>query len=86
MKRTLRILEQDPFPICVTVPFAQKDDPILQKCIAWQEKKKTPWTLKRGAKGAWVLWRAITPQELAEIKAKRCVIRGGGFRVYPEEA
>jgi hypothetical protein len=86
VKQTLRILDQDQYPICVTLPFAQKDDPILQKFISWQGKKKNPWILKAGANGGWVLWRAITPKEWAEIAAKRYIIRGGGFKIYPEEA
>lgn len=79
-KRTQRILEQDHFPICVTAPFARKDDPILQKWGKSFASKGILWTLKRGAKGGWVLWRAITAQELAEIKRGKWIIRGGGFK------
>lgn len=88
MKKSLKIVDNNPFPIQVTGAFPEAE---LQTWINDFKKKniatilKTHQTLKKHTKAFYkrepifTLHRAVTAEEIAEIKAGKVLIQGGSF-------
>ena len=77
MKKSLEIISKNPYPIQVTAFYFKGE---LGNWIKWFQKKKIEINLKPNQNGSFALFRKATPEEIAEIKAGKVIIRGSGFR------
>jgi len=78
MKKSLKIVLNNPYPIQVTSFGLSKDE--LKSWIADFDKKHIEIEIRPNGNGSFAIFREVTPEEIAEIKAGKVIIRGDSFK------
>ncbi|MFH1525824.1 MAG: hypothetical protein ABIG69_04095 [Bacteroidota bacterium] len=77
MIKSLKIIAENPFPIQVTNYHFMGE---LESWIDHFQKKEIEIDLRPNGKGRFAVFRKATPEEIAEIKARKVIIRLGSFK------
>ena len=75
-KKSLGIIEMDPYPIQATGFHARGE---LGSWVDWFEKKKIKNVLKPDRRGLFAVFREVTGEEIDEIKTGGVVIQNRSF-------
>ncbi|MBU0959205.1 MAG: hypothetical protein KKB31_04655 [Nanoarchaeota archaeon] len=77
MKKSLKIVLNNPYPIQVT-NFDSAED--LKSWIADFDKKHIEIEIRPNGNGSFAIFREVTNNEIDEIKAGKVIIRGDSFK------
>ena len=75
-KKSLKIIEENSYPIQVTSFHAKEE---LGSWVDWFQKKKIKNVLKPNKHGSFAIFREVTGEEIDEIKAGKVIVQNRSF-------